>query len=201
MQKYILFLFIFTQCFPPSITNDADCFAVQNPSIDTDCTSVDTFTYSICCFATYEFSNGTKVNQCLTIDGTNPQNTVESIETAKGKLPSDAVTKDITCKTHSEICYEIKSPTSFDSCNITEQLYPFSCCYVETEKGNYCYPLNAKYQNYIDTHVTNIKEAKNLTQNPKVVCSNKPLPVLKAGSYITLTKLSFIIVMMLFISF
>ena len=201
MQKYILFLFIFTHCFSPSTTSDADCHAIKNPTDASVCTSLDTFTYSICCFATYEFTNGTTVNQCLTIDGTNPQNTISSIETAIDKLPSGTTNKDITCNTHSEVCYDIQSPTSFASCNITEQIYPFSCCYIETELGNSCYPLNARYQNYVDDYAISLKETKNLTKNPKIVCSNKPLPVLKAGYYITLTKLSFILAMMLLILF
>ena len=198
MQKYILFLFIFTHCFSPSTTSDADCHAIKNPTDASVCTSLDTFTYSICCFATYQHTNGTVVNKCLTIDGTNPQNTISSIEAAIDKLPSDATNKDVICGSQSEVCADIQSPTSFASCNITEQIYPFTCCYIETETVNYCYPLNARYQNYVDDYVTTIKEAKQLTKDPKIVCSTKPLPVLKAGYYITLTKLSFILAMILF---
>ena len=193
---YIFFLILLCQIK----TKDYECIlqGFNNPTETSMCTSVATGTQNLCCYTTYKNTSGSTINTCLLADGSTPQTIMDSIINVKKSLTAQNFT-DVTmeCGTDSEICYNIKDPTNFSSCNITEQEYPFSCCYVETEANKFCYPIDASLNSTVTYFGQTFQTRYNLTKIPYINCSYVDLAV--KGNYIVFNY--YLILVILYILF
>ena len=193
---YIFFLILLCQIK----TKDYECIIQgnNNPTETSMCTSVATGTQNLCCYTTYKDTKGTTTRTCLLADGSTPQTIMDTIINVKRSLQLQNFT-DVTmeCGTDSETCYNIKNPTNFSSCNITEQEYPFSCCYVETEKNKFCYPIDASLNSTATYFGQTFQTKNNLTKIPYINCSYFNLPA--KGYYIVFNF--YIILIVLYILF
>jgi len=196
MQYKIFFFLLFL--LSKINTKDFECLieGQKNPTETSMCTSVATGTQNLCCYTTYKNEKKTQVNTCLLADGSTPQTIMDSIINVKNSLKMLNYT-DVTmeCGTESEICYNIQNPTDFSNCNVTEQEYPFSCCFVKTEKETFCYPIDASL-NSTATYFGQLYQTKyNLTNPPYINCSYFNLTA--SGNYIGFKSFFLLIVLCL----
>ena len=198
MQHHIYMIFLFLFCQIKS--KDYECIiqGQNNPTETSMCTSVATGTQNLCCYTTYKDAEDKTINTCLLADGSTPQTIMDSIIKVKNSLLLQNY-KDVTmeCGTESEICYNIQNPTNFSSCNITEQEYPFSCCYVETEANKFCYPIDASLNSTVTYFGQTFQTRYNLTKIPYINCSYVDLAV--KGNYIVFNY--YLILVILYILF
>lgn len=196
---HIIYIFFLIQLCQIK-TKDYECIIQgnNNPTETSMCTSVATGTQNLCCYTTYKNINGSTTNTCLLADGSTPQTIMDSILNVKRSLQLQNFT-DVTmeCGTDSETCFNIQNPTNFSSCNITEQEYPFSCCYVETENNKFCYPIDASLNSTTTYFAQTFQTRNNLTKMPYINCSYFDLPT--KGNYIVFNF--YIILIILYILF
>ena len=183
-MQYKIFFFLFF-LLSKIHTKDYECIAQgqNNPTETSMCTSVATGTQNLCCYTTYKNSENQQVNTCLLADGSTPQTIMDSIIKVKNSLTLLNNT-DVTmeCGTDSEVCFNIKDPTNFSSCNVTEQEYPFSCCFVRTVNETFCYPIDASLNSTATYFGQTYQTKYNLSKTPYINCSYFELTV--SGNYI-----------------
>ena len=147
-------------------SKDFDCVS-QTPNNEEDCININTGTNNTCCFVSYKNSSDQFVTQCLLADNSSAVNLLNSIISVKNSL--NGTEKYMSCYTQAENCTNITNPTGFESCNVTEQIYPYSCCFVQNKTTSYCYPINASYNSTVQTYIDN----NNATL---AICTDYPLP-------------------------
>ena len=179
MKKiYILMILI------PIITSkDFDCVSKDPVQNEEDCTTINTGTNNTCCYVSYKNSSNITVQQCLLADNSSAVNLLISINSVKNSL--NGTEKKMTCHTKAENCTNITKPTGFESCNVTEQIYPYSCCFVQNKTSSYCYPINASYNSTVQTYIDN----NNATS---AICTDYPLPTANE-SFIKIFRWKFIL--------
>ena len=162
--------------------SDKDCINLSSPTLDS-CAAISTGTLSKCCYATGTFTEGgtsTTKNFCILVDGTSPQNMVESMDIIK--RVNSSIT-DINCNDNASRCKSFSGVNSFSDCNKTILDYPFSCCYVNTGPSKYCTPVISSTWNSVNDYATNLQALLNASELPVVKCSNRGLPTSK-GEFI-----------------
>ena len=185
MKKiYILIIII-----PIISSKDYDCASKTQVENEEDCISINTGTNNTCCFVSYTHSNNSEIKQCLLADNSSAVNLLVSINSVKQSL--NGTNKYMTCHTKAENCTNITNPTGFESCNVTEQIYPYSCCFVQNKTSSYCYPINASYNSTVQTYIDN----NNATL---AICTNYTLPIANE-SFIKIYWWNFILLFCIFI--
>ena len=192
MSIYILLLSI----IPLFLSKDSDCILDKKvPPVAatlTSCTDIKTDTMNKCCYVSYT-KDSVEQSKCRLADGATPQTILTSKATIISELEEGATDAKVDCKTAADVCEQIPNPTNFASCNITEQAYPFSCCFIKTSNSQYCYPVNARYNTTVYEYATQLQTLMNLATLPEITCSTKALPSPTSGSIIKMNIMSIII--------
>ena len=152
------------------LSKDYDCASKKDVKIEEDCIGIDTGTNNTCCFVSYKNRTNDLVKQCLLADNSSAVNLLNSIISVKNSL--NGTEKYMSCYTQAENCTNITNPTGFESCNVTEQIYPYSCCFVQNKTKSYCYPINASYNSTVQTYIDN-------NDATLAICTNYTLPIAK----------------------
>lgn len=183
---------------PLFLSKDSDCILdKKDPPITatlTTCTEIKTDTMNKCCYVSYT-KDSVEQAKCRLVDGATPQTILTSKATIISELEEGATNAKVDCKTAADVCEQIPNPTNFASCNITEQTYPFSCCFIKTSTSQYCYPVNARYNTTVYEYATQLQTLMNLTTLPEITCSTKELPSPASGSIIKRNIMSIIILL------
>ena len=177
-----------------SLSKDSDCINTENASLDV-CATVSTGTMNKCCYVSYTAADSTEKKICRLVDGATPQTILTSKSLIISELEDGATNPSVKCNTAADTCEAIENPTSFASCNVTEQTYPFSCCYIKTVSSQYCYPVNARYNTTVAAYASELQTQMNLTELPEITCSTSALPAPSSGSIAKRSMMSIVVIL------
>ena len=103
-----------------SLSKDSDCVNIENASLDV-CSKVSTGTMNKCCYVSYTAADSTEKKICRLVDGATPQTILTSKSIIISELEDGSTNPSVKCNTAADTCEAIENPTSFASCNVTEQ--------------------------------------------------------------------------------
>ena len=193
-------IFLLSFFFRSVFTGDPDCYKVTDPT-EEKCTNVKTNTLNICCYTNYTNTSDSEVKECITIDGSNPQTVLISRDKMVSSMEGEGKKNvKIVCKTEAEKCEAISEPSSFDDCNKQSSaiLNPFNCCFIKLQDSQYCYPVNARYQQTVNNYAEMLQEDLGIDYLPEITCSTDPLPEQTSGSYTKIILANVILLFSLF---